>query len=160
MKINKIFYNYINNVSDFGYILTMVVFSFLIDNVIAIYTNISNINFNGPKFDMSPILMLILVGIISPVFETYLYQVVLIYLLKKINYLNNHKILLIIVASIIFGISHCYSYIYIFSTFLAGLILNYSYVFYKNKTLTPFKIVLSIHSIHNIINALLLIIFN
>ncbi|HAA80724.1 MAG TPA: hypothetical protein DCE09_03800 [Thermoanaerobacter sp.] len=83
MKINKIFYNYINNISDFGYILTMVVFSFLIDNVIAIYTNISNINFNGPKFDMSPILVLILVGIISPVFETYLYQVVLIYLLKK-----------------------------------------------------------------------------
>ncbi|HAA80725.1 MAG TPA: hypothetical protein DCE09_03805 [Thermoanaerobacter sp.] len=80
--------------------------------------------------------------------------------MKKINYLNNHKILLIIVASIIFGISHCYSYIYIFSTSLAGLILNYSYVFYKNETLTPFKIVLSIHSIHNIINALLLIIFN
>ncbi|AFK85681.1 MULTISPECIES: CPBP family intramembrane glutamic endopeptidase [Thermoanaerobacterium] len=157
MNINKIICNYINKISDHGYILMMVVFSFIIDNVILIYMNISNIKFNGPKLDMSPILILILVGIVSPIFETYLYQVILIYLLKKINYLNNHKILLIIVASIIFGLSHCYSYIYIFSTFLAGLILNYSYVIYKNKTLTPFKIVLSIHSIHNIINALLMI---
>ncbi|QSZ26446.1 CPBP family intramembrane metalloprotease [Aceticella autotrophica] len=100
---------------------------------------------------MSPILTLILVGIIGPVFETYLYQVVLIYQLKKINYLNNHKILLIIVASIIFGISHCYSYIYIFSTFLAGLILNYSYLIHKSKYISRFMIVFLIHSIHNII---------
>lgn len=33
MNINKIVYKYINNISDFGYILAMVVFSFLIDNV-------------------------------------------------------------------------------------------------------------------------------
>jgi hypothetical protein len=125
-----------------------------------LFANISNIDFSGPEFNMSPILMFILVGIIGPLVETYLFQVVLIYFLSKINYLNNHKILLIIVASIIFGILHSYSLLYIISTFLAGVILNYSYLIYKNKTLSSFVIVLSIHSIHNIINALLLIIFN
>ncbi|AIS51983.1 abortive infection protein [Thermoanaerobacter kivui] len=120
----------------------------------------SNIDFSGPEFNMSPILMFILVGIIGPVLETYLFQVVLLYFLSKINYLNNHKALLIIVASIIFGILHSYSLFYMISTFLAVVILNYSYLIYRNKTLSSFAIVLSIPSIHNIIDVLLFIITN
>ncbi|HAA80730.1 MAG TPA: hypothetical protein DCE09_03835 [Thermoanaerobacter sp.] len=65
-----------------------------------------------------------------------------------------------IVASIIFGILHSYSLFYMISTFLAVVILNYSYLIYRNKTLSSFAIVLSIPSIHNIIDVLLFIITN
>ncbi|WP_029687890.1 CPBP family intramembrane glutamic endopeptidase [Thermoanaerobacter sp. A7A] len=151
MKIYRRIYNYLNNLSDYWYIVIMVILVCFIDVLIGMLAIIFNINFNGPKFDISPIAMLILAGIVGPILETYLFQVVLLYLLSKINYLNNNKILLIIIASMIFGIGHHYSFSYIIFGFLAGLIFNYSYLIYKNKTMSSFAIVLSIHSIYNII---------
>ncbi|MGB9680411.1 MAG: type II CAAX prenyl endopeptidase Rce1 family protein [Minisyncoccia bacterium] len=151
MSINKKIQDYLNNVSDYSYILIMVMFAWMADVLTGLYANIFNIPFKRLQFDVSPILMFILVVIVGPIIETYLFQVVLIYFLKKVNYLNNKKALLVIAASIIFGILHNYSSDYIIFGFLFGVILNYAYLIYKNKTLSSFIIVLSIHIIYNIL---------
>jgi hypothetical protein len=151
MSINKKIQDYLNNISDYSYILIMVMFAWMADVLTGLYANIFNIPFKRLQFDVSPILMFILVGIVGPIIETYLFQVVLIYFLKKVNYLNNNKALLVIVASIIFGVLHNYSYDYIIFGFLFGMILNYSYLIYKNKTLSSFIIALTIHIIYNIL---------
>lgn len=72
MNICKKIHDYLNNLPDLCYIIIMIIFSYLIDNLMVLFANISNIDFSGPEFNMSPILMFILVGIIGPLVETYL----------------------------------------------------------------------------------------
>lgn len=87
--------------------------------------------------------------ILASLIETFIFQHTLILCLKKIPKIKN--ITIIILSSLIFGISHNYSVLYMIRGFTSGIILAYSYITYLDKNESPFLIVFYIHSILNLI---------
>ncbi|HDR4513339.1 CPBP family glutamic-type intramembrane protease [Bacillus paranthracis] len=106
-----------------------------------------------------PIILQFLVGIIfAPIFETLVFQVLLFWILSYIPFIRNHDYLIILIASIIFGLNHQFGITYIIGTSLIGLLYNYAYWVYQKKnekvksTISAFWIVFWIHLLHNAIS--------
>jgi hypothetical protein len=88
--------------------------------------------------------------ILAPIFETFLGQYLPYYLLKKVKYFNKRSYLILIIASLFFGLIHFYSLFYIVYAFLLGLVLMYGYMVrikYDNKT---FLLIAICHSLLNL----------
>ncbi len=88
--------------------------------------------------------------IVAPIFETFIYQwLLLIYPLKSFQKLTNKKILVgVFISAFLFGIVHFYSWNYILYAFFVGLYLNYIAilsVFLRKKKINIFISVLLIH---------------
>ncbi|WP_411683022.1 type II CAAX prenyl endopeptidase Rce1 family protein [Clostridium thailandense] len=92
---------------------------------------------------------------LSPILETAIFQYAIIEFLSSISILREKNILIIIISAILFGLSHSYSYVYVFYGFIMGLLLSYSYLTYKNKSFSAFWVVFLIHCIKNIISIVL-----
>lgn len=92
--------------------------------------------------------------IIGPIFETLVFNSFLNEVLIKII---PKKIVVIIISSLAFSLMHDYSYIYMISTFLAGLILNTFYFHLRNEygIWIAFLVTLMLHVNHNLIGILL-----
>lgn len=93
------------------------------------------------------------ISFIAPFIETLIFQSLVIELLEKIKILNEKKYIIVIISAILFGISHSYSYIYIFYAGILGLFLGYAYIVYQKKHFSPFLMVIIIHSLRNTIAA-------
>ncbi|NFP92699.1 CPBP family glutamic-type intramembrane protease [Clostridium sporogenes] len=91
----------------------------------------------------------ILVIIIAPLIETLIFQYSIIKFLRNFNILKNNNIIIILISSILFGLSHPYSLTYIINTTILGIFLSYSFVIYENKNESPFWVVCAIHSLKN-----------
>lgn len=105
--------------------LLLAIINGVIFSEISKYFNISIEN----DFDkMSIFKKYLVVGIISPIIETFIFQAFIFKILNKVKYFENRKYLIILVSSILFALSHSYSSLYIFMTFIAGLIINTFYM--------------------------------
>ncbi|RFB53284.1 CPBP family intramembrane glutamic endopeptidase [Bacillus thuringiensis] len=104
----------------------------------------------------APLILQVLLGVLAaPIYETVVFQVFLFWLLSWIPYIKNRDYLIILIASIIFGLNHRYGITYIVGTTIIGLLYNYAYWVYKKKnekyqvTMSAFGGVFLIHLLHN-----------
>lgn len=97
----------------------------------------------------------------APLSETLIFQVFLFWAFRCIPWIREKDILIIVIASIIFGIYHPFGITYIVGVALIGLLYNYAYWMYEKKnekanvTMSAFWVVFWIHSLHNLISLLL-----
>ncbi|MGG0179313.1 CPBP family intramembrane glutamic endopeptidase [Bacillus tropicus] len=103
-----------------------------------------------------PAIIQILIGVFAaPVYETVIFQVFLFWVLSCIPLIKDRDYLIILIASIIFGLSHSEGITYIVATAIIGVLYNYAYWLYQKKnekvevTISAFWIVFLIHSLHN-----------
>ncbi|MBE5107223.1 CPBP family intramembrane metalloprotease [Bacillus thuringiensis] len=105
-----------------------------------------------------PAIIQILVGVFAaPVYETVIFQVFLFWVLSCIPLIKDRDYFILLIASIMFGLSHSDGITYIVATAIIGVLYNYAYWVYQKKnekvevTISAFWIVVLIHSLHNAI---------
>ena len=101
------------------------------------------------------ILMFIVGVIMAPLWETLIYQKLIIDICDKIKFLNNRKFIGILISGAVFGSIHKYSPQYMFHMFVVGSIWAYAYTLYKDKKKHPYWVVCCIHAINNFIALML-----
>jgi hypothetical protein len=102
----------------------------------------------GPKFD-SQLEAFILVVILSPVIETYIFQTTIIdFIVRKYPSLLLNACL---ISSIIFGLLHYYSPEYMLKTFISGFLYSILYLVSSKKVKYPFIPVALAHATFNFI---------
>jgi len=112
-----------------------------------------DIDFGVESMDIEKEGMVKMIGygvIIGPVIETFIFTFLPYKLLSRII---KNDTLIIIIASLLFGISHFYSLMYIIYGVILGLILNTYYVYLlkkNNNTLTAFGLVTLLHASTNL----------
>lgn len=81
-----------------------------------------------------PAIIQILVGVFAaPVYETVIFQVFLFWVLRCIPFIKDRVYLIILIASIIFGLSHSDGITYIVVTAIIGVLYNYAYWVYQKE---------------------------
>ncbi len=112
----------------------------------------------GPDLEsMSLISQFIFAVVIVPLLETLLFQLLPISLLRKFTGFSSGTV--IIISSMLFGLQHCYSPMYILHGFLIGLVLAYSYIVYENRENSSYWVVCSIHSLRNCFSLVIINLF-
>lgn len=105
-----------------------------------------HINVNN-KFDSYPFpVKLIGVSLAAPIIETYLFQQLPYTFLKRWN-INNKVIILI--SSVLFGLSHSYSVAYMIFAFFAGIALMISFISWQGNINSKYLITAEIHCFAN-----------
>ncbi len=91
----------------------------------------------------------VIIGVlISPIVETYVFQVLSFIISKKLKIKNTF--IRVIVPSFIFALSHNFNTIYICMTFFMGIIFTYMYIVYReNEKKNAFLLVTIIHIFYN-----------
>ncbi|MGG0730790.1 CPBP family glutamic-type intramembrane protease [Bacillus paramycoides] len=104
----------------------------------------------------APVVLQILLGVFAaPLYETFIFQVFLFWVLNYIPFIIDRPYLIILIASIIFGLNHPNGITYIVATAIIGILYNYAYWVYQKKnekvqvTISAFGIVFWIHLLHN-----------
>ncbi|MED0983089.1 CPBP family glutamic-type intramembrane protease [Bacillus paramycoides] len=93
--------------------------------------------------------------LLVPVYETLIFQVFLFWILSCVPFIKSRDYLIILIGSIMFGLSHSNGITYIVVTMVIGILFNYAYWVYQKKnekvkvTISAFGIVFLIHSLHN-----------
>ncbi|HDX9588787.1 TPA: CPBP family intramembrane metalloprotease [Bacillus pseudomycoides] len=140
---------------------------FIILMTIATFVIIIPLDFILPEISKNPVtqetvlLQIILAVFWAPLSETLIFQVFLFWILRCIPWIREKDILIIVIASIIFGLSHQFGIIYIVGVVLIGLLYNYAYWLYEKKnekadvTMSAFWVVFWIHLLHNLITLLI-----
>jgi uncharacterized protein len=90
----------------------------------------------------------ILIVLISPFFETYLFQHIPNISLRKLTVKSD--LLLVLIPSILFGCVHFYFWLYALMAFFGGLLLNTLYIYSKARSKHFFLIVAIFHSFYNL----------
>lgn len=158
--ICKKFDSYFKKLSTFKFIIAMVLATYLVQApFMPLYYFYEK--YIGPMGGpdslkaSSLLLQIILASMIAPLFETLIYQYVVIEILS-FKILKGKKLIIAIISALMFAIGHTYSFLYVFYTFIIGLILAYSYLTYKEKSYSAFWVVFWIHCIRNTITTILL----
>ncbi|ARJ25564.1 CPBP family intramembrane metalloprotease (plasmid) [Bacillus mycoides] len=152
-------HNFLSNLNKIPFILLMTIISFLITIPLNLFLPPSQAN---PSINESIIEHILLVLIIAPFLETLLFQKVLFFILQLSSYISERNILTILIASIIFGLTHQFDITYIAAATLMGIVFNYSYSIYQEKnyndpkSMSAFWIVFWIHELHNTIAFLII----
>jgi len=105
--------------------------------------------------ESAPVVEFIIAVIIAPIIETFIFQVAIFYVLRKIAFFRERILIVITVSSLAFGMAHCYSFTYILYGLSVGAVLTYSYNVYIRKLHSPFWVVTAIHSIRNLVALIL-----
>lgn len=98
-------------------------------------------------------------GIIAPVFETFINQYLPFKLFQNYDKLKNKYGLYILTSSIVFGLMHWYSIQYIIFAFSIGLVLGYCYFFYNKTPNKAFWSTTLLHSLRNTFSFLTIMYF-
>ncbi|MGH1163298.1 CPBP family glutamic-type intramembrane protease [Bacillus mycoides] len=155
----KNIHNFLCNLHKTRFILLMTIISFLITIPLNLFLPPSQ---NYPSMNESIIEHIFLVLIIAPFLETILFQKVTFFILQLIPYISERNILIILISSIIFGLSHQFDITYIIAATLMGIVFNYSYSIYQEKnyndpqSMSAFWIIFWIHELHNTIAFLII----
>ncbi|MBO1582849.1 CPBP family intramembrane glutamic endopeptidase [Bacillus sp. XF8] len=110
-----------------------------------------------PIKEESVIIQVLLGVFAAPIYETLIFQVFLFWVLSCIPFIKDRSYLIILIASIIFGLSHLNGITYVVATAVIGLLYNYAFWVYRKKnekvktTISAFGIVFGIHLLHNLI---------
>jgi len=127
----------------------------LLPSLILTSLNIENTNESVQIIEQinNNIIIFLFVVIIGPMFETVIFQLFLINMIKAFSEKSKYSIFLsVIIPSIAFGFSHFYNLYYIIFGFFIGLI--YSTTYYVSQFLRKengFLIVLLLHSLNNLL---------
>ncbi len=89
----------------------------------------------------------ILVVIIAPIIETYLFQHLLI---KIIELKLNKRNLILPICSIVFGLLHLYNLVYFFKACISGFLYSFLYLSIREKKSNPIYYVFLCHSVYNL----------
>lgn len=159
-KLFKSIHNYLQELSTIKFIVTMVLLTYLaIIPFIPLFSLYEKyIGKMGEPINIvtATLLWKIINGsILTPILETFIFQYTIIEILSSIKILKEKNIVIVMVSAVLFGISHPYSYLYIFYAFIIGLLLAYSYLIYKKKKFSAFWVVFWIHCIRNTISTIL-----
>ena len=96
------------------------------------------------------------VGIVAPIFETFINQYLPFKLFQNYDRLKNKYGLYILSSAIVFGLTHWYSIQYIIFALFVGLVLGYSYFFYSKTPIKAFWSTALLHSLRNTFSFLLI----
>lgn len=143
--INK----YQRKVTDFQYILILVLLEFLLDVIFTAMTPLLEAYFgslNGQY--VTSISMAVFACIVAPFFEP-VFVAGLVGLFHKKFKLK--KVLVLFLTTFIFALLHNYSILYIIGVFPGLFLLVYSYMYYEGKKISSFNIMLIIHMLDNVI---------
>lgn len=156
-KIN----NYLKGLSTIKFIIIMVLLTFLVIipflPLFYLYENYIG-EMGGPvDLETGTLLFKVIHGsILAPIIETLIFQYAVIEILNAVKILKEKNIAIVIISAVLFGISHSYSYLYVFYAFIIGLLLAYSYLTYKKKNFSAFWVVFWIHCMRNTISTILI----
>lgn len=156
----KRIHNYLQKLSILRFIILMVLLTYvLIIPFIPVFyfyeKYIGSMGGADNLKEMSIVLKIVIASIVGPLIETTIFQYGVIEKLSSTKRFKHKKITISIVSALLFGISHSYSCLYVFYAFLIGLLLAYSYLIYRDKDISAFWVVFSIHCIRNTIYTLL-----
>ncbi len=103
--------------------------------------------------DINAIYLFFLSCFFAPLYETFVYQFLVISMFNSITSKKFIKYFSILISAIIFAIAHEYDSIYFFTALYAGLIFGFLYSFSPGKRFKvhPFIIVASVHTVHNLV---------
>ncbi|GKU25223.1 CPBP family glutamic-type intramembrane protease [Clostridium folliculivorans] len=152
--------NYLKRLSTFKFTVAMVLATYLVQLPFIPLYNLYE-KYIGPMGGSSSlkasslVTQIIFASIIAPLFETLISQCAVIEILNCIEIFKEKKIIIAIISAFLFAIGHTYSFLYVFYTFIIGLILAYSYLTYKEKSYSAFWVVFWIHCIRNTISTIL-----
>ena len=95
----------------------------------------------------------LIIGFITPLFETVIFQFAIIELVTKLKNIPNVHLLAISISSITFSASHFQSYFYMASSLASGLIYAIAYVNIRkiHGQTTTIVSILAVHSLYNLI---------
>ncbi|TAF67934.1 MAG: CPBP family intramembrane metalloprotease [Cytophagales bacterium] len=120
--------------------------TFLLSRIVAFF----DIAVNGPKFEsMSQEFILVVVA--APIVETFIFQILIFELLLMVVG-KSRKGIALFMSAFLFGLSHYYSWIYVVSASLTGLVLGYVYIIVVEKKISPLWTVWSVPFVHSLVN--------
>lgn len=159
MKILNKIHIFLKKLSPFWFVITITLFTYIC--FIPFMYLFQNYDMGNPDgiTKISFIGKIVSASIFIPLVETFIFQYLIIELSRNVKLLKNNNFVVIIISAIIFGLSHNYSFLYIFYSFIIGLFLAYSYIIYKKKNFSPFLIVTLIHSLRNTITTIIISFF-
>lgn len=107
-------------------------------------------NTNSITSDFNSFIFIVL---IVPIFETFIFQWLIIYQTYESYNGGKKRHLAILISSILFGFSHSYSFYYILVTTAVGVLLATSFCYFREKTnwLSAIIYVTIIHSLSNLL---------
>jgi uncharacterized protein len=85
-----------------------------------------------------------LVVCLAPIFETIIFQFIPVYFLKRFD-----KIIIILVSSLMFGVSHWYNVMNFIHGLLVGFLFIAGYFYSIGKKLNPILTIICAHSFYN-----------
>ncbi|SHH35279.1 CPBP family intramembrane glutamic endopeptidase [Tepidibacter thalassicus] len=152
------FDKFLRNLNVFSFIVTILFFQFLSIILMEPILNFLPDNNGAAPFSASDkIAIQVVFGIIiAPLYETLIYQKLIISICDKIKFLSKRKYLIVLISGVIFGSRHTYSLQYVFHMIIVGIIWAYAYVIYKEKRKYPYWVVCTIHVLNNLIALLVL----
>lgn len=157
LKLNSIF----REMNVWRYIGLMVLITFLVELPLELLKPItSNLDKESTVREIiidHPSLMLLMIGIIGPLFETFVFQVAIIRVLQWIKRIPNFVIIL--VSATIFMLVHFPDNTLIFYiwVFILGCILAYTYIIFQDREEAPFAVVFCIHAFRNMISVFVIL---
>jgi hypothetical protein len=98
--------------------------------------------------DYSPLAKFMMIVFIAPVVETALFQYLPNLVLIKLNVRS--RFLLVLCPALLFGCLHYYFWLYAVMAFIAGLILNTLYLYFKDNSRYYFWMICLFHALYNL----------
>ena len=159
MKILNKVHMFLKKLSPFWFVITITLLTYIC--FIPFMHFFQNYDMGEPNClpKLSFIGKIVAGSIFIPLLETFIFQYLIIEFSNNIKLLKNNNFAIIIISAITFGLSHNYSFLYIFYASIIGLFLAYSYIIYKKKNFSPFLIVTLIHSLRNTITTIIISFF-
>lgn len=141
---------YLRSLSTAKFILIMTLVSYIVIIPLALMAFFIKLYVGGPELEEIPlVLFFLIVVIIGPIWETLVYQLLIIRFLKKFSFFKNRKLLIIVISAMFFALAHVYSIYYVFVGFMMGCLLAYSFVIYEDKKVSAFWVTMAIHGLRN-----------
>jgi len=148
-KASKLNVNLFFGIAFFLLLSTNLILSYLF----SFGTSNSNVNYIE---HFGKVITLLVVVLWAPVFETILYQVLIIHLTKAfVSKIRYSFFISIFISSMAFGLSHPYSLPYIFAASIAGLIFATTYYISLYRKQSAFLLVFLLHALNNFLGLLI-----
>ena len=154
----------LQRLSRLKFVLAVLGFA-LINNIVfsllTVFFDDFNIKFSTPpiQVERSAANLLFSVAIVAPLVETFAFQYLCYFFLRKVAIFRQKPQYILIISAALFGLAHHYHLIYLVGSFLGGIIYMLAYMSRVDKDKNTFWLVALIHSLYNAILAGLFLLF-
>ena len=135
----------------FSLFLIKLIFSLSLNFALGFFDFESFKEISNSRKNENKILLFFGIVIFAPLFETFLYHWLPIFVYTSIREIRRYDFILVIIISILFGLSHGINYVYMFSAFFAGLLYCLIAFYYEQKGMNFFIPILIIHFLNNLL---------